>query len=206
MVFAACLGGMLVIIGVCFLLAYITIRSRLAYVAKKFGNVSHLNLLCRIMGQSLLSICLMSEYALSMTSSFQIRYFRKEGKTSTTFGAATTFLIVVCFGTIVLGVSILWGKSEEALESTEFKFTWGAFYKYYVYEHRYFFVAKIMSEIGSGIIIGAVSHVPTQLTLLMSVQMGMFLYTVQCRPFIQYEYGVRDEISHVRSSQLLFIR
>merc|ERR1712083_298647 len=60
----------------------------------------------------------------------------------------------------------------------------GPFYKSYQFAHRYFFVAKMLAEILSGIIIGIVSHVPTQLTLLMSLQLCMFLYTVHKRPFI----------------------
>ena len=153
-------------------------------MVQHLGSSSNAKILMRLLAQTMLSICLMSEYSLSMTSSFQIRYFREEGKTSTTFGAATIFLVVVCFGMILLGVGVLRGKTREDLEDREFKLTWGSFYKYYVFEHRYYFVAKILSEIMSGIIIGFISHVPSQLTLLMALQFSMFLYTVRCRPFV----------------------
>jgi hypothetical protein len=77
----------------------------------------------------------------------------------------------------------LYGKSEAALQDPRIKFTFGVYYKHYTYTQRYFFVPKMGAEIASGIIIGLVPHVPTQLTLLLTLQLVMFLYTTHCEPY-----------------------
>ncbi|RHY70341.1 hypothetical protein DYB34_004621, partial [Aphanomyces astaci] len=147
---------------------------------------SHLFLRCVV--QSALGVALLSEYALSMTSSFQLRY--GGGSSATTSSAtgslygATASLCLVCGGLLVLGVCLLRGKSEAQTNDPTFKFTFGAYYKYYTFENRYFFVAKMGAEIASGVIVGRVEDVPTQLTLLLTLQFAMFLYTTHCSPYV----------------------
>ncbi|RHY30434.1 hypothetical protein DYB32_006956 [Aphanomyces invadans] len=143
---------------------------------------SHLFLRCVI--QSALGVALLAEYALSMTSSFQLRYGGASAIAAGSFYGATVALSVVCCGLLVLGMCLLRGKSEAQLNDPTFKFSYGAYYKYYSFEHRYFFVAKMGSEIASGVIIGRVEDVPTQLTLLLTLQFGMFLYTTHCSPYV----------------------
>ncbi|KAF4319039.1 hypothetical protein BBO99_00004660 [Phytophthora kernoviae] len=160
------------------------LRRKLELLIQRLDDLPRAKLLMRLLIQSCLSICLLSEYALSMTSSFQMRYNREQHEGShSAFAFATVALIVVCFGLIVLGVVKIRKKTEEELSNPDFKFAWGAYYKYYHFESRYFFVAKMGAEILSGIIIGLVSDVPSQLTLLMSLQLAMFLYTVESAPY-----------------------
>lgn len=73
----------------------------------------------------------------------------------------------------------------------------GAYYKYYHFKNRYFFVAKMGAEILSGVIIGLVSDVPSQLTLLMSLQLAMFLYTVESAPYSMEFQTVCSSIAFV---------
>ncbi|KAJ8578222.1 hypothetical protein ON010_g982 [Phytophthora cinnamomi] len=113
------------------------------------------------------------------------------------FAFATVALTVVCCGLIVLGVVKIWDKSEGELSNADFKFAWGAYYKYYHFENRYFFVAKMGAEILSGVIIGLVSDVPSQLTLLMSLQLVMFLYTVESAPYSMEFQTVCSSIAFV---------
>ncbi|GLD99678.1 hypothetical protein PINS_up008404 [Pythium insidiosum] len=158
-------------------------RKRLELVVERIQDLPRAKLLLRLLIQSCLSICLMSEYALSMTSSFQMRYHQQNNGGYGALASATAALIVFCCGLIVLGVFKLWGKTEEQLNHPDFKFAWGAYYKYYHFRARYFFVAKMGAEILSGVIIGLVSDVPSQLTLLMGLQLAMFLYTVETAPY-----------------------
>ncbi|KAJ0404257.1 hypothetical protein P43SY_000657 [Pythium insidiosum] len=158
-------------------------RKRLELVVERIQDLPRAKLLLRLLIQSCLSICLMSEYALSMTSSFQMRYHQQNDGGYGALASATAALIVFCCGLIVLGVFKLWGKTEEQLNHPDFKFAWGAYYKYYHFRARYFFVAKMGAEILSGVIIGLVSDVPSQLTLLMGLQLAMFLYTVETAPY-----------------------
>ncbi|KAG6610927.1 Carbohydrate-binding protein [Phytophthora cinnamomi] len=133
-----------------------------------------------------------------MTSSFQMRYNEQHHHGShSAFAFATVALTVVCCGLIVLGVVKIWDKSEGELSNADFKFAWGAYYKYYHFENRYFFVAKMGAEILSGVIIGLVSDVPSQLTLLMSLQLVMFLYTVESAPYSMEFQTVCSSIAFV---------
>lgn len=185
-VFVSVVGGVAAVIATLYALVRCLLRQRLELVVQRLDELPRAKLLLRLLTQSCLSICLMSEYALSMTSSFQMRYNQDQhgGKSSSSALAfATVALIVVCFGLVVLGVVKIWGKTEEQLSNPDFKFAWGPYYKYYHHRMRYFFVAKMGAEILSGVVIGLVSDVPSQLTLLMAMQLGMFLFTVESTPY-----------------------
>lgn len=182
--FVSVVGVVAAIVASLYTLLRCLARERLEMVIEKLNDLPRAKLLVRLLIQSCLSICLLSEYALSMTSAFQMRYNQQNaGNSDSALAFATVALIVICCGLIVLGIAKLWNKTEEELAHPDFKFAWGAYYKYYHFEYRYFFVAKMGAEILSGVIIGLVSHVPTQLTLLMSVQLAMFMFTMECAPF-----------------------
>lgn len=182
--FVSVVGVVAAIVASLYTLLRCLARERLEMVVEKLNDLPRAKLLVRLLIQSCLSICLLSEYALSMTSAFQMRYNQQNaGNSDSALAFATVALIVICCGLIVLGIAKLWNKTEEELAHPDFKFAWGAYYKYYRFEYRYFFVAKMGAEILSGVIIGLVSHVPTQLTLLMSVQLAMFMFTMECAPF-----------------------
>jgi len=185
-VFVSIVGGVAAVIATLYTLVRCLLGKRLELVVQRLDELPRAKLLLRLLIQSCLSICLMSEYALSMTSSFQMRYNQDQhGGTSSSsaLAFATVALIVVCFGLLVLGVIKIWGKTEEELAHADFKFAWGPYYKYYHHRTRYFFVPKMGAEILSGVVIGLVSDVPSQLTLLMSMQLGMFLFTVESSPY-----------------------
>lgn len=181
--FASVVGSVAAVVASLYTLVRCVAKRRLELVVQRLNDLPRAKLLMRLVIQSCLSICLMSEYALSMTSSFQLRYNRQNQGNDSTFAFATVALIVICFGLILLGVITIWSKTEEELSDPDFKFAWGAYYKYYHFNHRYFFVAKMGAEILSGVIIGLVSDVPSQLTLLMSLQLAMFFYTVESAPY-----------------------
>ncbi|TMW65242.1 hypothetical protein Poli38472_009409 [Pythium oligandrum] len=181
--FGTVVGSVAAVVAILYALVRCVARKRLELVIQRLKDLPRAKLLLRLLTQSCLSVCLMSEYALSMTSSFQMRYYQQNTGGYGAFATATVALIVVCFGLIVLGVVKLWNKSEKELSDPDFKFAWGAYYKYYRFESRYFFVAKMGAEILSGVIIGLVSDVPSQLTLLMGLQLSMFLYTVESAPY-----------------------
>ncbi|KAG7399960.1 hypothetical protein PHYBOEH_007480 [Phytophthora boehmeriae] len=182
--FASVVGGVAAVVATLYSLMRLLLRRKLELLIQRLDDLPRAKLLMRLLIQSCLSICLLSEYALSMTSSFQMRYNSEQGEGShSAFAFATVALIVVCFGLIVLGVVKIRKKTKKELSNPDFKFAWGAYYKYYHFENRYFFVAKMGAEILSGIIIGLVSDVPSQLTLLMSLQLAMFLYTVESAPY-----------------------
>ncbi|KAI9985748.1 hypothetical protein PInf_024513 [Phytophthora infestans] len=184
-VFVSVVGGVAAAVASLYSLLRLLLRRRLELLIQRLDDLPRAKLLMRLLIQSCLSICLLSEYALSMTSSFQMRYNEQEQQygSHSAFAFATVALIFVCCGLIVLGVVKIWDKSKEELSNPDFKFAWGAYYKYYHFESRYFFVAKMGAEILSGVIIGLVSDVPSQLTLLMSLQLAMFLYTVETAPY-----------------------
>ncbi|RLN15076.1 hypothetical protein BBJ28_00023587, partial [Nothophytophthora sp. Chile5] len=147
-VFVSVVGGVAAVVATIYSLLRCLLRQRLELVIQRLDDLPRAKLLMRLVIQSCLSICLLSEYALSMTSSFQMRYNQQqhEGDHSA-FAFATVALIVVCFGLIVLGVSKIWKKSAKELSHPDFKFAWGAYYKYYHHANRYFFVAKMGAEI-----------------------------------------------------------
>jgi hypothetical protein len=181
--FATVVGCVAAVVAILYTLVRCVAQKRLEMMIQRLKDLPRAKLLMRLLTQSCLSICLMSEYALSMTSSFQMRYFHQSERGYGAFASATAALIVVCFGLIVLGVVKLWKKTEQQLADPDFKFAWGSYYKYYQFRYRYFFVAKMGAEILSGVIIGLVSDVPSQLTLLMGLQLAMFLYTVESSPY-----------------------
>ncbi|OQR98672.1 hypothetical protein ACHHYP_08225 [Achlya hypogyna] len=178
--FGCVVGAVVVVVSVLYGAIRLCFAARLRRVkAKLKAEIPQDRLFLRLLLQSALGIALVSEYALSMTASFQLRF-----ADSRALCLATLALTLVCCGLLVLGVCMLYGKSAADLAEPGFKFTWGGYYKTYSFEHRYFFVAKMGAEIGSGVIIGAVSDVPTQLTLLLSLQLVMFLYTTHCNPYL----------------------
>lgn len=181
--FASVVGCVAAVVASLYTVLRCVAKKRMEMVVQRLKDLPRAKLLMRLLIQSCLSICLMSEYALSMTSSFQLRYNHHHQGNYSAFAFATVALIVICFGLIVLGVLKIWNKTEEELSDPDFKFAWGAYYKYYYFRNRYFFVAKMGAEILSGVIIGLVSDVPSQLTLLMTLQLGMFFYTVESAPY-----------------------
>lgn len=181
--FASVVGCVATVVASLYTVLRCVAKKRLEMVVQRLNDLPRAKLLMRLLIQSCLSICLMSEYALSMTSSFQLRYNHHHQGNHSAFAFATVALIVICFGLIVLGVIKIWNKTEEELSDPDFKFAWGAYYKYYHFRNRYFFVAKMGAEILSGVIIGLVSDVPSQLTLLMTLQLAMFFYTVESTPY-----------------------
>ncbi|KAG2805372.1 hypothetical protein PC118_g10357 [Phytophthora cactorum] len=198
-VFASVVGGVAAAVASLYSLLRLLLRRKLELLIQRLDDLPRAKLLMRLLIQSCLSICLLSEYALSMTSSFQMRYNEQEQQhgSHSAFAFATVALIFVCCGLIVLGVVKIWDKSEDELSNPDFKFAWGAYYKYYHFESRYFFVAKMGAEILSGVIIGLVSDVPSQLTLLMSLQLAMFLYTVETAPYSMEFQTVCSSIAFV---------
>lgn len=181
--FASVVGSVAAVVASLYTILRCVAKRRLELVVQRLNDLPRAKLLMRLLIQSCLSICLMSEYALSMTSSFQLRYNHHHEGNYSALAFATVALIVLCFGLIVLGVIKIWHKTESELSDPDFKFAWGAYYKYYHFKNRYFFVAKMGAEILSGVIIGLVSDVPSQLTLLMALQLAMFFYTVESAPY-----------------------
>ncbi|KDO29955.1 hypothetical protein SPRG_05145 [Saprolegnia parasitica CBS 223.65] len=178
--FASVVGIVVVVVSGLYGVVRLLFGQRLRNVKKKLASeLPQDRLFLRLLLQAALGIALMSEYALSMTSSFQLRFTDSSG-----LCFATLSLSLICCGLLVLGVCMLHGKSATDLAEPGFKFTWGGYYKTYTFEQRYFFVAKMGAEVLSGIVIGAVSNVPTQLTLLLSLQFGMFLYLTHCSPYL----------------------
>ncbi|KAL8015147.1 putative transient receptor potential channel Flc/Pkd2 [Plasmopara halstedii] len=198
-VFGSIVGGVAAVVATLYSLLRLVLREQYELIVQRLDDLPRARLLMRLLIQSCLSVCLLSEYALSMTSSFQMRYNEQDQQhnSSSAFAFATVELIFVCCGLIVLGVVKIRNKSEDDLLNPDFKFAWGAYYKYYHYEQRYFFVAKMGAEILSGIIIGLVSDVPSQLTLLMALQLAMFLYTVECAPYTMDFQSVCSSIAFV---------
>ncbi|KAG4229211.1 hypothetical protein PC116_g22451, partial [Phytophthora cactorum] len=142
-VFASVVGGVAAAVASLYSLLRLLLRRKLELLIQRLDDLPRAKLLMRLLIQSCLSICLLSEYALSMTSSFQMRYNEQEQQhgSHSAFAFATVALIFVCCGLIVLGVVKIWDKSEDELSNPDFKFAWGAYYKYYHFESRYFFVA-----------------------------------------------------------------
>ncbi|KAL4163413.1 hypothetical protein KRP22_014992 [Phytophthora ramorum] len=198
-VFVSVVGGVAAVVATLYSLLRLLLRRKLELLIQRLDDLPRAKLLMRLVIQSCLSICLLSEYALSMTSSFQMRYNEQQQHhgSNSAFAFATMALTVVCCGLIVLGVVKIWNKSEEELSNPDFKFAWGAYYKYYHFENRYFFVAKMAAEILSGVIIGLVSDVPSQLTLLMTLQLAMFLYTIESAPYSMEFQTVCSSIAFV---------
>ncbi|KAG7380021.1 Ferredoxin-fold anticodon-binding domain-containing protein 1 [Phytophthora pseudosyringae] len=198
-VFASVVGSVAAAVATLYSLLRLLLRRKLELLIQRLDDLPRAKLLMRLLIQSCLSICLLSEYALSMTSSFQMRYNKQDQQheSHSAFAFATVALIFVCCGLIVLGVVKIWNKSEEELSNPDFKFAWGAYYKYYQFQNRYFFVAKMGAEILSGVIIGLVSDVPSQLTLLMSLQLAMFLFTVESAPYSMEFQTVCSSIAFV---------
>ncbi|POM58995.1 Hypothetical protein PHPALM_36279, partial [Phytophthora palmivora] len=198
-VFVSVVGGVAAAVATLYSLLRLLLRRKLELLIQRLDDLPRAKLLMRLLIQSCLSICLLSEYALSMTSSFQMRYNEQEQLhgSHSAFAFATVALIFVCCGLIVLGVVKIWNKNKEELSNPDFKFAWGAYYKYYHFENRYFFVAKMGAEILSGVIIGLVSDVPSQLTLLMSLQLAMFLYTIESAPYTMEFQTVCSSIAFV---------
>lgn len=198
-VFVSVVGGVAAVVATLYTLLRLLLRRKLELMIQRLDDLPRAKLLMRLLIQSCLSICLLSEYALSMTSSFQMRYNEQEQQhnSHSAFAFATVALIFVCCGLIVLGVVKIWNKSEDELSNPDFKFAWGAYYKYYHFENRYFFVAKMGAEILSGVIIGLVSDVPSQLTLLMSLQLAMFIYTIESEPYSMEFQTVCSSIAFV---------
>ncbi|OWZ18812.1 Mucin [Phytophthora megakarya] len=196
-VFVSVVGGVAAAVATLYSLLRLLLRRKLELLIQRLDDLPRAKLLMRLLIQSCLSICLLSEYALSMTSSFQMRYNEQEHGSHSAFAFATVALIFVCCGLIVLGVVKIWSKNKDELSNPDFKFAWGAYYKYYHFENRYFFVAKMGAEILSGVIIGLVSDVPSQLTLLMSLQLAMFLYTIESAPYTMEFQTVCSSIAFV---------
>ncbi|OQR95394.1 mucin [Thraustotheca clavata] len=178
--FSAIVGAALVIVAFLYAIVVIFFRQRLRRVKIKLKNdIPKNHLFLRLLIQAALGVCLISEYALSMTASFELRFSDSNG-----LCMATLALSLICCGVLVLGVCMLYGKTSSDLSDPGFHFTWGGYYKTYRFECRYFFVPKMGAEICSGLIIGAVSNVPTQLALLLTLQFTMFLVTTHADPYI----------------------
>ncbi|KAH9135933.1 hypothetical protein AeRB84_018748 [Aphanomyces euteiches] len=185
--FATTVVGLSCVIGIVVALASLLYGLVTIFAAKKFNKVKQSlrdelprsNLFACCVLQAVVGVALLSEYALSMTSCFQMRYANSQ---SVAF--ASLSLVTVCFGVLLLGLFVLYGKDEAQVNDPAIKFPFGAYYKYYTFDQRYFFVPKMAAEICSGVIVGRVSDVPTQLSLLLILQFSMFLYTTHCRPYL----------------------
>ena len=120
---------------------------------------------------------LLSLYPISMTSSFQLREFGMGGNWRSILAVLT--LVLNCVGILVLYCYVTHRNSESKLQESKFISLWGPVYDDYLYKYRTFFMIKGAIEISTGVFVGAMVVLPSQLICILSVNLlylGLILH------------------------------
>jgi hypothetical protein len=134
------------------------------------GGVFGLRLVSlRFLGLCVL-IWLFALYPLSLFASFEISMQIDSGAMS--FGSlvlAIIFLGLVCLAVLVQSARELYDKSERELADVKNLALWGSLYAAYTYRRRLFFLVVAIVQIGSGVLIGAMTTLASPTALLVAV-------------------------------------
>ncbi|DAZ97485.1 TPA: hypothetical protein N0F65_009968 [Lagenidium giganteum] len=138
-----------------------------------------------------IQLLLVMQFAIAMTSWFQINYSIQTH--SARFGLALAVIVfaVSCVGVVAFGVVKIAQNKQELYdlgsaehEQKPFHRTYGAYYADFTRENRYFFVAKIGLDIASGAVVGAVKDVRYQIAALVALNAIYVLLLVIRKPYL----------------------
>lgn len=130
----------------------------------------------RFLGLCML-IWLFALYPLSLFASFEISM--QIDSASASIGSlilAIVVLGVVCFGVLFLSAKELYNKSEGELADVKNLALWGSLYAAYTYRRRLFFLVVAFVQIGSGVLIGAMTTAGSPTALLVMVLVLQIAY------------------------------
>ncbi|CAI5744140.1 unnamed protein product [Peronospora destructor] len=109
-------------------------------------------------------------FPLSMLASFEISMEKQALMVANTLVVAIIALVLVCFGVLAVAGRVIMHKTKDELEQFENLATWGSLYCEYTYRSRMFFVIDVMVQITTGVLVGCLSGDPTQLIMVMGIQ------------------------------------
>lgn len=141
-----------------------------------------------------LGMCVMvwffSLYPLSLMASFEISMEISAGEIADSLIVSIIALIVVCFGVLAISARTIMHKSKDDLQQFENIATWGSLYAVYTYRSRMFFILDAVLQIITGILIGTMDGDPTQLLLVIGIQVlyafALFLLSPYAERLVQY--------------------
>lgn len=139
----------------------------------------------RLVSLRFLGLCvliwLFALYPLSLFASFEISMQIDSAETS----IGSLLLAIIVLGLVVFGVLFqsakeLYNKNEGELADVKNMALWGSLYAAYTYRRRLFFLVVALVQIGSGVIIGAMTNAgsPIALLVLLLVLQIVYLATV----------------------------
>ncbi|RLN59426.1 hypothetical protein BBP00_00006510 [Phytophthora kernoviae] len=111
-----------------------------------------------------------SLFPLSMLASFEISMEVQASTIADSLVVAIIALVLVCFGVLAVAGRVIMHKTKDELEQFENLATWGSLYCEYTYRSRMFFVIDVVVQITTGILVGTVSGDPTQLIVVLGIQ------------------------------------
>lgn len=128
-----------------------------------------------------LGMCVMvwffSLYPLSLMASFEISMEVAAGEMADALIVSIIAIVVVCFGVLAVSGRTIMHKSKDELQQYENLATWGSLYAVYTYRSRMFFIFDAVVQIVTGILIGTMDGDPTQLVLVIGIQV-LYMFAV----------------------------
>ncbi|UIZ21601.1 hypothetical protein KXD40_000692 [Peronospora effusa] len=109
-------------------------------------------------------------YPLSMLASFEISMEKQASTVANALVVAIIALVLVCFGVLAVAGRVIMQKTKDELEQFENLATWGSLYCEYTYRSRMFFVIDVVVQITTGVLVGCLSGDPTQLIVVIAIQ------------------------------------
>jgi hypothetical protein len=197
-IFYHCLIGFLIVIGIMLMIFFMfTLFAK--YQAEQGARNFHVltasfgrkiqKLRCtsiRTLGLCVL-IWFFALYPLALFSSYEISMSMQASASSinilTSICVAMIALVILCFGILALSGIIIMHKSWEELQQNENIATLGSLYAEYIYSRRMFFVVVCLVQLLTGIFIGAINRNPTQLILVVVVQVIFLVNVFLFSPF-----------------------
>ncbi|GMF52576.1 unnamed protein product [Phytophthora fragariaefolia] len=124
-------------------------------------------------------------FPLSMLASFEISMEVQASTVADSLVVAIIALVLVCFGVLAVAGRVIMHKSKDELEQFENLATWGSLYCEYTYRNRMFFVIDVAVQITTGVLVGCMSGDPTQLIVVMGIQVLYLACVFVMSPFAE---------------------
>ncbi|DAZ93822.1 TPA: hypothetical protein N0F65_004211, partial [Lagenidium giganteum] len=178
-------GFMVVFCAILVCFAILVVIARHKEQDQEHGNSVHRlrNVSMRLLGLAVL-VWYFALYPLTMTASFEIYQESKAKETTGALSVAILVLLFVCCGGLAVTARKVLHKSEDELNEVQHLAIWGSLHSYYKYRFRLFFVLGALVQILTGVMIGAVRGDPSQLILVLIIQVLFLAAMLLTAPFV----------------------
>lgn len=140
-----------------------------------------------------LQLLMLAQYTVAMTASFQIYYTLTAANQSPgDIGLAIVILALVCYGLLIFGIVKIARHQEELMthgtmdhdDTKPFHLRFSVLYLDYTVENAYFFAAKLVLDVTSGVIVGLVQDAPLQIALLVALNGAFLVLLILRQPYL----------------------